>query len=480
MTGLRGSLEERFRRFFTEGNPDECWEWTGGTDDKGYGTINEGGCGRPLKASRVAWVIKFGPIPDGLFVLHSCDNPPCVNWHHLFLGTPLDNTTDMINKGRGINYADRGMMGEKALAREFAKVPPREPLTSITALWKDYCWRYVTGRRGDPAIPYTAEANSLIQAIKRACDSRGKDGKLFFHQGRVWPVNRDAYAVALLARNNYLAISRAETFEALYEVCLRTGQTTKGIGIVTIYDVAARLGAFLDLEPEHLYFHAGVTEGLRAIGVDIPAGVDRVPRRDLPEFFHDKDLDLVESFLCGYRSMIERIVKERVWLRDFWSNVEVRKPNDCWLWKGKISKGRGYYYIPKEFLPPEEKTSSSRKNASRVAYISLHGSPGKLLVCHTCTDGNCMNYAHLYPGTHEDNMKDCSRDGKHRVGRLLSEDDVREIRRLYKTNTAIFVARQFGISEVTAKKVALRTSRGYVEEGVMKDKRKKNRKRRKH
>jgi hypothetical protein len=47
-------------------------------------------------------------------------------------------------------------MGEAALAREFKKAPPREPLTSITALWKDYCWRYVTGRRGDPAIPFTA------------------------------------------------------------------------------------------------------------------------------------------------------------------------------------------------------------------------------------------------------------------------------------------------------------------------------------
>jgi hypothetical protein len=202
-------------------------------------------------------------------------------------------------------------MGEAALAREFKKAPPREPLNSITALWRDYMWRYVTGRRGDPAIPFTAAADTLRSAIERAVDSRGEDGKMFFHQGRVWQVNRDAYAAALLRRNNYLAIRRAETFEELYEVCKRVGEATKGIGIVTIYDVAARLGAYAELDPEHLYFHAGVADGLRALGVDLAPGADRVPRRDLPEFFHDKDLDLVESFLCGYRSEIERVMKEK-------------------------------------------------------------------------------------------------------------------------------------------------------------------------
>lgn len=200
-------------------------------------------------------------------------------------------------------------MGEAALAREFKKAPPREELNSITALWRDYMWRYVTGRRGDPAIPFTAAAPNLKTAIKRAVDSRGEDGKMFFHQGRVWQVNRDAYAAALLSRKNFLAIRRADSFEDLYEVCKTVGEATKGIGIVTIYDVAARLGEFCKLEPEHLYFHAGVTEGLRALGVPFNSGDDRVPRAALPSFFHDKDLDLVESFLCGYRSEIERVMK---------------------------------------------------------------------------------------------------------------------------------------------------------------------------
>jgi hypothetical protein len=205
-------------------------------------------------------------------------------------------------------------MGEAALKREFAKAPPREPLTSITALWRDYMWRYVTGRRGDPAIPFTAAAPDVRTAIKRAVDSKGEDGKTFFHQGRVWPVNRDVYAAALLRkwnRDEISAICGFGTFDELYELCKKVGEETKGIGIVTIYDVTARIAAWGNLEPEHLYFHAGVTDGLRALGVVPAPGVDRIPRDQLPKFFHNKDLDLVESFLCGYRSEIERVMKEK-------------------------------------------------------------------------------------------------------------------------------------------------------------------------
>lgn len=80
--------------------PDECWEWTSPRWEQGYGAYKTGG--KMYKAHRVMWEKAHGmPIPDGLLVCHTCDNPPCVNPAHLFLGTHVDNGQDMSQKGRG-------------------------------------------------------------------------------------------------------------------------------------------------------------------------------------------------------------------------------------------------------------------------------------------------------------------------------------------------------------------------------------------
>lgn len=75
-----------------------CWPWEGGRDKKDYGVIWRRG--RHVFAHRHAWAMWFGSIPEGLCVLHKCDNPPCVNPWHLFLGTRTDNVHDCIAKGR--------------------------------------------------------------------------------------------------------------------------------------------------------------------------------------------------------------------------------------------------------------------------------------------------------------------------------------------------------------------------------------------
>lgn len=74
-----------------------CWEWQGGKDKDGYGSLR---WGKEQRSHRVAWILSFGPIPNGLQVLHHCDNPPCCNPIHLFTGTSDDNNKDMIRKGR--------------------------------------------------------------------------------------------------------------------------------------------------------------------------------------------------------------------------------------------------------------------------------------------------------------------------------------------------------------------------------------------
>lgn len=79
----------------------ECWPRTGAHDSKGYGLLKVQGAQQ--RAHRLVWEYTYGPIPDGLWVLHRCDNPPCCNPDHLFLGTNQDNQRDSVNKGRNAN-----------------------------------------------------------------------------------------------------------------------------------------------------------------------------------------------------------------------------------------------------------------------------------------------------------------------------------------------------------------------------------------
>ena len=79
-------------------NGTRCWEWTASCSSKGYGQI--GLNSKMLRTNRVAYEITFEEIPEGLWVLHHCDNPPCCNPAHLFLGTNYDNQSDKMRKGR--------------------------------------------------------------------------------------------------------------------------------------------------------------------------------------------------------------------------------------------------------------------------------------------------------------------------------------------------------------------------------------------
>ena len=96
----RHCTPEAAARFWTKVEKTEgCWLWRGALSRKGYGSFRADAIGG-RQSHRVAWELTHGPIPDGLFVLHRCDTPRCVNPAHLWLGTAADNSRDMALKGR--------------------------------------------------------------------------------------------------------------------------------------------------------------------------------------------------------------------------------------------------------------------------------------------------------------------------------------------------------------------------------------------
>lgn len=89
---------DRFNDKYTPEPNSGCWLWTGSLSNKGYGLFYLNG--KSCRAHRVSWEIFKTPIPAGMLVCHTCDNPPCVNPDHLYVGTPRDNTQDMLRRGR--------------------------------------------------------------------------------------------------------------------------------------------------------------------------------------------------------------------------------------------------------------------------------------------------------------------------------------------------------------------------------------------
>ena len=87
------------------GGKDACWEWQGARSPAGYGriTIRRADGRIALRTHRYAYELTYGPIADGMFICHRCDNPPCCNPAHLFAAPPAGNTADGRSKGRIVN-----------------------------------------------------------------------------------------------------------------------------------------------------------------------------------------------------------------------------------------------------------------------------------------------------------------------------------------------------------------------------------------
>lgn len=130
----RPSLEDRLETRSEINAITGCVEWTGAKDTSGYGEISVSG--KSILTHRATWELVNGPIPDGLFVLHRCDNRVCRNIAHLFIGTHQDNVDDREAKGRNVVFRGEEHANAKLTEENVKEI--REDLRSQMEIARDY------------------------------------------------------------------------------------------------------------------------------------------------------------------------------------------------------------------------------------------------------------------------------------------------------------------------------------------------------
>ncbi len=146
---------ERFWPKVDKRAPDDCWFWRGGIDAQGYGKFFDPSRKSRAKAHRISYEINVGPIPEGMDILHSCDNRACVNPAHLRPGTDRDNVADRVKRNRNGNHAGEANGNVKLSDEQVAEIRARysgawgeqSALAREFGVGQPQIWRIVTGRQ---------------------------------------------------------------------------------------------------------------------------------------------------------------------------------------------------------------------------------------------------------------------------------------------------------------------------------------------
>jgi hypothetical protein len=123
------TVAQRMDKHTDKTDPGGCWVWTAYRNQKGYGQIQVDN--HPHRTHRVAWSLANGPIPEGMSVLHSCDNPACVNPAHLHLGTVADNNQERCERGRSYKPIGEANFRAKLTEQQVLEIRTRYALGGV-------------------------------------------------------------------------------------------------------------------------------------------------------------------------------------------------------------------------------------------------------------------------------------------------------------------------------------------------------------
>ena len=138
--GPRDVFEDRFE------NVNGCWEWSGTHNGYGYGIFLMPG-EKPVRAHRYSYEFYVGPIPEGMVIMHTCDNPPCVNPAHLRVGTKAENNADAARKNRTNKGAKHWncRLSDDDIAAIRASDEPKAALAKRYGVDYSHIWRIKAG-----------------------------------------------------------------------------------------------------------------------------------------------------------------------------------------------------------------------------------------------------------------------------------------------------------------------------------------------
>jgi hypothetical protein len=374
-----------------------CWEWTGGTYRGGYGRAFVRR--RDMRAHRLAWALFVGPIPDGLQVLHRCDNPPCVNPAHLFLGTHRENMADRDAKGR-VASGDRAgartrpeRLATKANGRHMSVTHPE---------------RVARGERNAAAKLTAARAAEIRRRY-------GAGGISQRQLGREYGVDQSVISGVVRGRIWKEAPPPAPAPPpAKPRRVVRPGRVAQTC--------------------------AGCGQPFLAKASEVRKGWGRYCSRACYDTHHP-------------RRRVHDVAGR------FWAKVDRGGgPDACWPWTGQRRRnGRGQapygQFTPHRGEPPVL--------AHRLSWALTNGPiPDALWVLHRCDTALCVNPAHLSLGDHDQNMREMvarrrSTRGERHYAAKLTWHEVRAIRARYVRGVygVIRLAKAYGVSERTVREI---------------------------